>query len=215
MGCIVHLHAHQSHSRQTCPRLLDQGISFEAFRRFADRKGLPLTFYSDNATPFKSADRQLKEFLKFRAEQDIRNHSFDNLGTIEWRYSTEVAPWTNGCTERLVGLFKKQLMIALQKTWDSLYGNCLCDQWTSTRASNWRRNGENYHSKHVGDGPILETVPDSQHHTYDLRWQDREHRNITMLQFWKKWQFDYLLTMSVDNKWAKGTNPVLKNPVMW
>jgi hypothetical protein len=41
----------------------------------------------------------------------------------------------------------------------------------------------------------------------DKMW---EHRKITMLQFWKKWQSDYLSTLSVDNKWAKGNNPVLK-----
>jgi hypothetical protein len=37
-----------------------------------------------------------------------------------------------------------------------------------------------------------------------------EHKKVTMLNFWKKWQSDYLSTLSVDNKWAKGSNPVLK-----
>jgi hypothetical protein len=41
----------------------------------------------------------------------------------------------------------------------------------------------------------------------DKMW---EHRKITMLNLWKKWKFNYLLTSSVDNKWAKGADPVLK-----
>ena len=34
---------------------------------------------------------------------------------MEWKFSTETAPWANGCTKCLVGIFKKQLKIMLQK----------------------------------------------------------------------------------------------------
>ena len=191
----------------------------EAFRRFVNGKGRPLTFYSDNATTFKSADRQLKELLKLRAEQDIRNHNFDNLGTIEWRYSTETAPWTNGCTERLVGLFKKQLMIALQKhaaPFRRLETLCM----EIANVINERPLGqviEGETERMITPNmlvtgrylrPFLTPNPNTTPMiSVDKMW---EHRKITMLQFWKKWQSDYLSTLSVDNKWAKGNNPVLK-----
>ena len=45
----------------------------------------------------------------------VQNEHFGGSCPIEWKFSTETAPWTNGCTERLVGIFKKQLKVLLQK----------------------------------------------------------------------------------------------------
>lgn len=40
-----------------------------AFRRFADRRGRPRVIYSDNATNFVGADRELKEMHQFAQDQ--------------------------------------------------------------------------------------------------------------------------------------------------
>ena len=44
----------------------------------------------------------------------LHNETFGGSCSIEWKFSTETAPWANGCTERLVGI-KKQLRVLLQK----------------------------------------------------------------------------------------------------
>ena len=63
---------------------------------------------------FKSADKQLRQLLSTGMSQ-VQNEHFGSSCPIESRFSTETAPWANGCTERLVGIFKKQLKVLLQK----------------------------------------------------------------------------------------------------
>ena len=85
-----------------------------AFRRFVGTHGRPMMFYSDKAKKFTAADVQLRALLSTQ----FHNVTGDSLGgpcSIEWRYSTPTAPWANGCTERLVGIFKKQFKVMLQK----------------------------------------------------------------------------------------------------
>ena len=85
-----------------------------AFRSFVARNGRPLTFYSDQARTFKSADKQLRLLLS-TGMSPVHNEHFGGSCPIEWKFSTETAPWANGCTECLVGIFKKQLKVLLQK----------------------------------------------------------------------------------------------------
>ena len=40
---------------------------------------------------------------------------FENSCAIEWKFSTKTAPWVNGCKKCLVGMFKRQFKIMLQK----------------------------------------------------------------------------------------------------
>ena len=85
-----------------------------AFRKFVANKGRPNCFYSDNAKTFKSADKQLRLLLR-NEMSTVYNNTFYGSAPIQWEFSTETAPWTNGVTERLVGIFKKQLQIVFQK----------------------------------------------------------------------------------------------------
>ena len=85
-----------------------------AFRRHVADHGRPDTFYSDQAKNFTAADKQLKQVL-VKSKEEIQNFTYADNYPITWRYSSPTAPWAKGCTERLVGIFKKQLQIALQK----------------------------------------------------------------------------------------------------
>ena len=191
----------------------------KAFRELVAQKGRPLRFFSDNARTFKGADRQLRELLNTRMLQEIENHTYNGLGTIEWEYSTETAPWTNGCTERLIGIFKKQLIIALQKRLAKFSDvQLLCNEIVS--AVNDRPLGTitatdadfmvtpsmlvSGKSPRTLETPALHTMPES---TIEQMWIDRK---STILKFWQQWQKEYLASLSIDHKWAKGLTPCIK-----
>ena len=83
-----------------------------ALRRFVATCGRPAIIYSDNATYFATSNRQLQT-LKNLDLKEIQRQEFTGYA-IEWQFSTPEAPWTNGITERMVGIFKKQLHVLLQ-----------------------------------------------------------------------------------------------------
>ena len=45
----------------------------------------------------------------------IYNYAYYETAPVQWEFSTATAPWTNGVTERMVGIFKKQFKIVMQK----------------------------------------------------------------------------------------------------
>ena len=75
-----------------------------AFRRFAARRGVPSTVYSDNATTFKGADVLLRKY-------------FGRLSPC-WKFIVPLSPWWGGWWERLV----RSVKVALRK---SLGRRCL------------------------------------------------------------------------------------------
>ena len=85
-----------------------------SFRRFVALKNKPNCFYSDNALTFKSADKKLKALLG-KGMDPIYNYAYYETAPVQWEFSTATAPWTNGVTKRMVGIFKKQFKIVMQK----------------------------------------------------------------------------------------------------
>ena len=45
----------------------------------------------------------------------IDNYAYYETPPVHWEFSTATAPCTNGVTERMVGIFKKQFKIVTQK----------------------------------------------------------------------------------------------------
>ena len=100
---------------QTPPMLKFGSHSFLlAFRRFVALKNKPNCFYSDNALTFKSADNKLKALLG-KGMDPVYNYAYYETAPVQWEFSTATAPWTNGVTELMVGIFKKQFKIVMQK----------------------------------------------------------------------------------------------------
>ena len=86
-----------------------------AMRKFIGHCGRPSMFYSDNAKYFTAADKHIQQLLKHLDFHEIQEEMFHGDAAIQWKFSTPEAPWTNGVTERMVGIFKKQFRIAVQK----------------------------------------------------------------------------------------------------
>ena len=63
---------------------LDVETFLRAFRRFADRRGLPSMVLSDNAKTFKRASKEIRKVIRAKRVQTY----FANKG-ITWRFSIE------------------------------------------------------------------------------------------------------------------------------
>lgn len=84
-----------------------------AFRRMMATRGKPTTIYSDNATTFRAADKELKELAKEVKKMRTKTEEFAKCQEIDWRFTTPLAPWTNGTSERMVRTVKQALRITL------------------------------------------------------------------------------------------------------
>ena len=190
----------------------------EAFRRFVAAQGRPLVFYSDQAKTFKAADKQLKALFLAKGDEDIQNCTYQGNAPVEWKYSTETAPWSNGCTERLVGIFKKQLQIVLQK-YPTTFRRLQTLAMEITMSINERPLGITKEGEvdilispnHLVRGKSLLPMATPSSATMsnmpcDKMWVVRKK---VMNHFWTRWQADYLATLSIDKKWL-GDGSVLK-----
>ena len=189
-----------------------------AFRRHVADHGRPDTFYSDQAKNFTAADKQLKQVL-IKSKNEIQNFTYAANYPITWRYSSPTAPWANGCTERLVGIFKKQLQIALQKiplTFDQLVTiskeicSCINDRplGVTEQGSDDIQITPNMLVRGRPNTPLQTTsIDELSKLPYAEQWVKRKQE---LKSFWDKWQSEYLATLSVDNKWVKGHSSTIK-----
>lgn len=191
-----------------------------SFRRFIGHCGRPETFYSDNARQFHAADKNLKELLTNVNFDRIQSECFNGDSPIEWKFSTPEAPWTNGVTERMVGIFKRQLKITLRKellTVKSL--ETLIIELTSIindrplgvmqqNPNEWTNVTPNLliFGRHLG-GIQAPTAAKLSTTSYSDLWIERK-RIID--QFWDEWRKQYLQELSVDKKWLNAYSPVIK-----
>lgn len=75
------------------------------FTRFVSLRGRPDVVYSDNMAAYKAGDQALRQIWP-----DVNDESLSAYlakSRITWRYSTPLAPWENGFTERLVQTVKR------------------------------------------------------------------------------------------------------------
>ena len=74
---------------------LTNGISVPAFllafRRFASRRGLPATIYSDNAKTFRAAERDVRRIVR---SSEIQRFLAERC--VIWKFIVERAPWWGG-----------------------------------------------------------------------------------------------------------------------
>ncbi|GBN56160.1 hypothetical protein AVEN_124034-1 [Araneus ventricosus] len=82
-----------------------------ALQRFVGRRGLPHTIYTDNATTFHAANRELISLWNNLASTKIQQ--FYAINGIKWKFIVPRAAWWGGWWERLVGLTKQCLRKSL------------------------------------------------------------------------------------------------------
>jgi hypothetical protein len=192
----------------------------DAFRRFVGHRGRPNVFYSDKATQFVAADKNLKELFKSIDFSQIQNHSLGGDTPIQWEFSTPYAPWTNGVTERMCKLVKNQLRIALNnesitiRTLRTLIieiQSILNDRPLATITedpdtlltitSNMLLQGRHLGKLHT---PTMEETKKLE---FGNMWLKRKQ---VLSSFWSRWTKDYLEQLSVSKKWTNPTKTPLK-----
>ena len=77
-------------------------------RRFVTRRGSPRLLISDNAPQFRLVQTVLEKDLNASLTNPDVHHYLADHG-VQWRFTTELAPWQGGFYERLVGLVKRAL----------------------------------------------------------------------------------------------------------
>ncbi|XP_068236932.1 uncharacterized protein [Palaemon carinicauda] len=90
-----------------CPSLEAEEFVL-ALRRFCATHGAPQYITSDNHQTFKTASHLLQGLYE---EDEVRQ--FLRRTGIQWRFQTPRAPWKGGFFERLIGVTKRTLRIAL------------------------------------------------------------------------------------------------------
>jgi hypothetical protein len=170
-------------------------------------------FYSDNASYFKAADKHLKGLLDQVNFKRIQSETYNGDAAIQWKFSTPEAPWTNGVTERMVAIFKRQFKIAVQK--EHLSATAIetllvelksvindrplgvssqnPDDWSNV-TPNLLIYGKSMNSISTPDLSILKNQP------YADMWLTRK-RVLNM--FLTKWKKEYLNELSLPKKWQK------------
>ena len=84
-----------------------------ALKRFCNTWGCPQLILSDNFSTYHRVDLELEAFLNCKA---VKKFALDH--NIRWIYSTQGAPWANGCAESMIKVTKG----ALKRT----LGRALC-----------------------------------------------------------------------------------------
>ncbi|XP_068240202.1 uncharacterized protein [Palaemon carinicauda] len=92
-----------------CPSLEAEEFVL-ALRRFCATHSAPSFITSDNHQTFKTASNLLQGLYE---EDEV--HQFLRKTGIEWHFQTPSAPWKGGFFERLIGVTKRTLQIALGK----------------------------------------------------------------------------------------------------
>lgn len=179
------------------------------FRRFSYQFGLPSDLYSDNATTFKGADRELKSYLKkIQADPEIRiRFSQDD---VNWHFLPPSAPHFGGLWEAGVKSLKKYLKPQLAHVTPTVdeFRTVLSEiqgLLNSRPLDPLYDDVESYDALtpgHFLTGCAIKSVPTPT--VLNLasnrlnRWQF--YRKIVE-NFWRKWQTEYLQTLQVRAKW--------------
>ncbi|GFT95176.1 integrase catalytic domain-containing protein [Nephila pilipes] len=78
-----------------------------ALQRFVGRRGLPNTIYTDNATTFHAANKEL--ILLWQTLSSAKTQQYYAQNGITWRFIASRAAWLGGWWERLIGIVKQCL----------------------------------------------------------------------------------------------------------
>lgn len=194
-----------------------------ALRRFIGRRSCPQYIYSDNATNFVSASKQINIVYKHSSVQD-----FSASRGCEWRFIPRKAPWFGGFWERLIGIVKSCIKKTLGRALISI------DQLHTLVIEIESRVNDRPLTYTSGDLSDLSPLTPSQlifghrmdhmpniAHLDDEEWGDRS--NITKAYkklmiclggFWKRWKREYLVSLKEHHWPNKGSVTVSKGDVV-
>ena len=189
---------------------LDTSSFLNAFYRMVNRRGLPEEMYSDNATNFKAADKELKALL-LQLDEDKIKASASNKGIV-WHFTPPLAPHFGGVHESMIKSAKRSLNAVLgnaditdEELMTALTG---AEALVNSRPLTYQ--SANPHDEipltpnHFLHGQIGgHFAPSSVDHTqYNLRKRWRRIRELVR-HFWHRWLCEWIPTLSARKKWHR------------
>ncbi|XP_029162327.1 uncharacterized protein LOC114933911 [Nylanderia fulva] len=199
-----------------------------AFDRFCARRGVPTAMYSDNATNFQGAQRELATAWHTATHDSNILNNLAEKG-ISWRFIPPSSPHFGGLWEACVRSVKfhlKRVIGAHTLTIEEM-STLLCKVeacLNSRPLGQMSDNYDDYHAltpSHFLIGSSMLTMPETslldEKETRLTRWQlIRQMRD----SLWKQWSQDYLHTLQQRPKWRErqslarvGRLVLLRNPL--
>ncbi|XP_024890294.1 uncharacterized protein LOC112466438 [Temnothorax curvispinosus] len=183
-----------------------------ALKRLISRRGKPERIYSDNATNFVGAQKQIKEFYEFLKADSTRSpiEHFLHEQKTEWSFIPPNAPHFGGLWEAAVKSVKfhlARIIGSAHLTFEEMQ-TVLCEIEAILNSRpitplSSDPNDMNYLSPgHFLVGAPLNSFPTSDLNDINvnklLRWQIIEQMRQ---HFWRRWSQEYLNTLQQRNKW--------------
>ncbi|CAB0033670.1 unnamed protein product [Trichogramma brassicae] len=188
---------------------LTTGAFLAAFSRFCARRGRPAVLYSDNATTFKGAARELRELFSEGSNLTELARNFMQKRGMVWKFIPPRAPHFGGLWEAAVRSFKHHIRRVIgdaRLTFEELstvaarIETCLNSRPLCSRSSR----PEDYEAltpAHFLVGTSLLDYPDpyvSRTLSFTNRW--RLLRGMRDM-FWSRWRQEVLSQMQQRSKW--------------
>ena len=213
-GCLFTCFVTRAIHIELCEDLSTENFLF-AFTRLISRRGLPTMVWSDNATTFKAADKELCRLYNAVNWLKIQEHC--TTKGIYWQFGTAHAPWTNGIVERLVRTVKDALSGIISNSLlrirhlESVLIECegiVNNRPISSPPEN-ELDPETVTPAQLCLGRGLEPLPTEQDTTIEPFTKLHAYRKHLVQLFWKRWSKDYLMSLQVL-KGVKGNSPQIE-----
>lgn len=172
-----------------------------ALQRFVGRRGIPHTIYTDNATTFQAANKELITLWNTMESKRVQQYYAQN--GIRWKFIVPRAAWWGGWWERLVGLTKQCLRKSL--------GRALLDEESlstvlvgveaalNSRPLVYEEGNEDTENAltpgHFLTGQKLTTIPSDPAPTTRNLIRFYAQQQDLLDTFWRKWSKEYLLQL--------------------
>lgn len=191
-------------------------LSTDAFlaslKRFAGRRGVPHSIYSDNATNFVGARRRFDEFFQILSSKTHNERVSEYLGShnIEWHTIPPSAPHFGGLWEAGVKSVKTHLRRVLGEsapTFEEMQTlliqiEAIVNSRPLTPVNNDPDDLSILTPGHFLIGCSILEVPDKGTDDVTLKLNERWELLQNMSRgFWKRWHLEYLTSLQKRSKW--------------
>lgn len=185
-----------------------------ALKRFISRRGRCANIYSDNATNFTGANRELSELQELFASEQHNNKVYSTMANeqIKWHFIPARSPHFGGLWEAAVKSAKHHLKRILDSTFLTYeeYTTVLAqvEAVLNSRPLTSLSNDPNDLSVltpgHFLIGESMNCIPEPDYTPLMInrlsRWQRVQQ---IQQQFWQRWQTEYLTELQQRSKWKK------------
>lgn len=194
-----------------------------ALKRFFARRGVSSQIFSDNATNFTAANKELKEIYELVNTNYIKIASELANRNIEWKFIPPRSPNFGGLWESCVKSVKRHfnrvvrnLTLTFEECYTLLTG---IESVLNSRPLVAISSDPNDYSvltpSHflVGDS-LLETQEPDWNRTPDNKLSRWQHLQKVKQHFWQRWYKEYLHQLQVRQKWNQETPPITEGTLV-